>query len=280
MLATEREQVFGVDFSGASTPGGRIWITKGSVTECEGNSDPTLMIESVRSAADRFDVTDRVAVLAELCDFVSERTEAVFGFDFPFGLPHAVLETTDFSTWTEFVEGFKTEFKNEDDDPQKFRQECAKRAGENNPAYVRRETDWQHGGQCPYGNQIQYQTYFGISQLLAPLVTNERITVAPMQCVESGTPVLIETYPAAVFGRLGAYRQGYKNHDGAEDRRERNLTYLETNGSLQICEKCRNRAIASDDALDSLACACGAWRAISTKTVIDPVCSREGWIYI
>ncbi|AUV81211.1 hypothetical protein C2R22_05670 [Salinigranum rubrum] len=243
-MSLTRTHMFGVDFSGSQTPGRSIWIT-----EARYNTGG-FKIESCRSAIDRFNLSSnpsRDTVYNELRDLVRSHPSAVFGFDFPFSLPEPVIGD---NTWPEYLDTLQNYFDNHS--AERFRKNRVGRAESATGArYLRRETDWKYGGQCPYSPQIQYQTLYGQRDLLAPLITKGGARALPLQTRVNKSPWLIEVYPAATLSLLGFYRQGYKNQPKSKERRESNVDGLRNRG-VKINNSIRDICRKSDDAHDSL----------------------------
>jgi hypothetical protein len=274
-MSSARDRIFGVDFSGSQTPGGDIWITE-TVHQSTG-----LEVENCQSAADRFDLpstASRDRIYQKLQSLVTTQPSTVFGFDFPFSLPEPLIDDVD--SWYEHLEEFHRRFGTTSADD--FRKRCVGRAtvkaGES--GYLRRETDWRYGGQCPYQHQIQFQTFYGQRDLLAPLITNDQARGLPMQARDGNLPWLIEVYPAATLGGYGLYRQGYKNRPEASKRRARNIEGFQNQG-ITISDSIANRCRNSDDAHDSLTAAIAAFNALQNDFPEDDTGTDiEGQIYV
>lgn len=157
-------------------------------------------------------------------------------------------ETVDADTWFEFLQSFQSAFqgKNISAFPGEFGVEETSK----------RETDYRFAGQSPFSPQIKYQVFYGIRDVLAPLVLNEEVSVWPLHQLTGTSPTLLEVYPAATFGRLCCYRTGYKGDERAEHRRRYNLDTLERSFNFGLEDP--TTVIDSDNALDSLAAACAA----------------------
>lgn len=241
--------VYGIDFSGSKSPGQKVWITKASLT---GSSEQHLRVHDVRAAADLFSATHRSEVLAELRELIREQDAGVVGLDFPFSLSQSYLPTND---WEEFLEGFAQTFENEEIDafPGRYKSD-----GE-----ARRETDYRYGGQSPVSPQIRYQVFYGLRDILYPLVSDDDVRVLPMQSPDRTKPTVIEVYPAATFGAERLYRIGYKeNSETSRNRRRVNAEALQAHEKLSISTGLIEKAVESDDALDSLCAAFAVSRAI------------------
>jgi predicted nuclease with RNAse H fold len=257
-------RVLGVDFSGATDAGRSVWVTEARHT------DTGLAVTDCYRAADEWGV-DRERVHAGLVDLATDDF-AVVGFDFPFSLPAALLADHCGGTWRGLVEWVSGAGP---DDPDTFASTCRSSARAHTgdgTAALRRETDLRRAALCPYGKRVQHQTFYGIRNVLGPLADRDDVTVAPIQDGD-GTRV-VEVYPAATFGWLGLYREGYKGED--RERRAANLDGLRTCGVDP--GGFREAYETSHDALDSLAAAVSAGRATGDPVRHGP--REEGHIYV
>lgn len=258
-------EVFGVDFSGSKEPGQNIWITNGSVSD---GPDFHLEVRSVASAADLFAVTQREAVFKKLRAFIRGAGGAFLGLDFPLSLSESAVAATD---WASFIEKFTQTFagKNIDSYPGEY--------GEN--GHTKREVDFRFGGQSPMSPLVRYQVFYGLRDLIGPLVVEDAIRVLPMQEHDPTKPALLEVYPAATFGAERLYRTGYK--DTTEESRRRrcvNAKGLQSHPQVSVSDAVVETATQSDDALDSLCAAFAVRRALSEG--LDEAHSVEGHIYV
>jgi len=269
-------RVLGVDFSGAADAGRSIWVTEARHTP------DGLVVDDCYRAADAWGV-DRESAHAGLRERATD--VAVVGLDFPFSLPQALLDEHCGGRWGGFVSWLTADGP---DDPDAFASTCRSSARAHTgdgTAALRRETDLRRAALCPYDTRVQYQTFYGVRDVLGGFVDDPDVTVAPMQegsGGQSGTDDVtdantrvVEVYPAATFGWLGLYREGYKGD--RRDRRATNVDGIETcsvdlNGFREAYE-------TSHDALDSLAAAVSAARSITG----DPARHgprQEGHIYV
>lgn len=249
-----RNKLFGVDFSGSKEPSGSIWITEAKRTSTGFD------VIDCNSASGYLDVpktANRDQVYAQILDLIKKHQTAVFGFDFPFSLPEIILH--DVNSWEEHIETINNRFTQGTADG--FRKVCKGIAMSNSgSSHVRREVDWRYGGQCPYQQQLQYQSYHGQRDLLHPLVVNDEVRVLPMQALDTNLPWLLEVYPAASLSRLELYRQGYKNSPDAKYRREKNIETISQLG-FSLKNSQAKKCVESDDAHDSLIATIGVYRA-------------------
>ncbi|WP_123538741.1 DUF429 domain-containing protein [Halosimplex salinum] len=259
-------RVLGVDFSGASDAGRSIWLTEARHT------GDGLVVDDCYRAADEWG-TDRERAHAGVRRRVTDGF-AVAGLDFPFSLPQALLDEHCGGTWLGLVEWLST---GGPEDPDTFASTCRSTArgytGDGTAA-LRRETDLRRAALCPYGTRVQYQTYYGIRNVLAGLAETPDVSVAPMQSSGRGDTRVVEVYPAATFGWLGLYREGYKG-----DHRQRRSANLE---GIEACSVdvggFRDTYESNHDALDSLAAAVSAGRVTADPPRLGP--REEGHIYV
>jgi len=89
------QAIFGIDFSGAKDAWNKIWIAEGTP-----EGDRIVMSRCFRAR----DLPNSGSLLEDclpaLVNLVKSETNAVFGFDFPFGLPAPLITA---KTWEEFV---------------------------------------------------------------------------------------------------------------------------------------------------------------------------------
>lgn len=267
-----RTRVYGVDFSGAYEAGRKIWITQASACK------DSLYIEQCASAVGLLKIDpEREICLQALCALIAREQEAIFGLDFPFGIPVQLLEVT---SWDDFVRVFPERYPT----PQHFRSACYIAAGGRE---IRRLTDRESGTPwASYNLRLYRQTFYGISAVLAPLVTRGSVSVLPMQSAQADRAWLIEICPAATLKRHDLYMP-YKGREARHRRARRDI--LEairclaparfTNITLQdtiIEEK-------DGDALDSLVAAWATWHVLQQPAKLEdrshPLYVLEGYVY-
>lgn len=270
--------IYGVDFSGAADAGAKTWLAEATV---EDGGD--LRVESVRSLADLAGTTDRDPVLAELVERLQRPTAA--GLDFSFGLP---FEAHDAESWPEFLRWFPGEFA----DPDEMRTRCRERieyrtGGER--SFVGRVTDDQVGGVSPYHPLVAHRTFYGIRNVLGPLVTDGTVTVAPMQERESDAderPTLCEVSPAATLRSLDLPDDRYEGDDVDDresdaERRERIVGGLPEDCALAAPVRAAALEDAGGDALDAVLAAFAAYRATRAEFATDrEYHPAEGYVYV
>ncbi|WP_254273697.1 DUF429 domain-containing protein [Haloarcula marina] len=263
--------VLGVDFSGAAAAGDALWVTEATRT-ADG-----LVVDACYRGTERWG-RDRESTHAGLVERIRTDEIGTVGLDFPFSLPEAVLDAQCDGTWRGFLEWVGG--SDGPTDPGAFSTACRETAervaGKRD---VRRETDARRGALCPYTNRVRSMTYHGARDVLGRLADDSETTVTPMQ--GDGTDaetVVCEVYPAATFGWLGCYREGYKATDGARPRREMNLETVAA-CSVDVADH-RETYLRNHDALDSLAAALSAGRVAdgARPAAVGP--REEGRIYV
>ena len=264
--------VLGVDFSGASEAGRDLWVTEATQT-AQG-----LRIDRCYRAADEWG-RDRESAHAGLAEHLLVEDIRTAGLDFPFSLPQRLLDAECSGSWSGFLEWLADD--GGPSDPRAFSEQCRASAGrltDGESSNLRRETDLQRAGLCPYAPQVMYQTFYGARNVLGPLAAGGDVAVVPMQDDSDAETAVCEMYPAATFGWLGCYREGYKNAAGERDRREANVTALED------CSvdpgRFRETYVENDDALDSLAAAVSAARVDGGARPTPAGTREEGCIYV
>ena len=284
------ETVYGIDFGVGATDAGRsTWLV-----ELDASGD-TPHVVACDPLADRLDCSPaRDTALPALTDFVGSLGDAAVGFDFPFGLPAPLLPDR-VSDWRAFLAWFARETSDPDGsfpDPDGLSDWGTARARESTDgerAYLPRETDQATSAQCAYGFIGKYPTYYGLRDLLVPLVHDPpapRVTVTPAMDhgrADGGAserPLLLETYPAAIHETRAVYRESYKESTAeARDRRVANrdalLGDVDATTDDRVCER-----IADDtdgDALDALAAAVAAYANTRDADGLSPtdVTERE-----
>ncbi|WP_262175657.1 DUF429 domain-containing protein [Haloarcula laminariae] len=260
--------VIGVDFSGASAAGDALWVTEATQTEVG------LHVDDCYRATERWG-RDRESAHAGLVERITAGDVDTAGLDFPFSLPQPLLDARCGGTWRGFLEWVGS--ADGPADPAAFSAVCRDTAEASvDKRDLRRETDARRGALCPYTNRVRSMTYHGARDVLGRLADRADTAVVPMQ--DDAETVVCEVYPAATFGWLGCYREGYKNTDGARARREYNLAAVE-DCSVAVGDH-RGTYLDTHDALDSLAAAVSAARVDGGGRPTTAGTREEGCIYV
>ena len=255
----------GLDFSGARDAGRHTWISQGRA------SHSRLEVWDCRPAAELpGSGAAREVCLPALARWIRELGDCVIGCDFPFSLP---LEVMGRESWETFVSSFARRFPT----PEALRAACRTQEAHER----RRQTDRETRAPFAPGNLRLYrQTYYGIRDVLSPLVQAGTVCVLPFQRPIPGRPWIIEVCPAVTLRRLGLYDRRYK---GLGERRclerQRLLDRLADRG-MQLPERVRKRALedGGGDALDSLVALLTAW-FVRDALAVDAPSVLEGYIY-
>jgi hypothetical protein len=265
-----RNQVIGIDFSGAKNASKKIWLAEGSI---RGNA---LEIDRCSRARDLFDPgNDRTACYRALRTYLARQSDAIVGLDFPFGLP---LKIHRLSSWGKFLVDFTRKF----DRAESFRHYC-KNACENE---VKRETDLLTKTPfSPYNLRIYKQTFYGITEILEPLVRTQQAAVLPMQPPRSGVPWLVEICPASSLKKLNLYFPYKGRGESRLYARKKILQKICKVESLVVKKYEAKKAIIQNqngDAIDSLIAAAATIKALrdienGRNTAVKNM--AEGWVY-
>jgi hypothetical protein len=264
-------QVYGIDFSGAKDAGRRIWIAHGTV---EGDG---LHIHACRRAEELPDSgRDRDRCLAALSTFIAEQRGCAIGLDFPFSLPKPLLDD---GSWEDFVRTLADRYTS----PEAFRRRCFAEAGNRE---LRRRTDNEARTPfSPYNVRLFRQTYYGIRDVLRPLVLDRTVCVLPMQEPMENRPWLLEICPASTLKHKDL-RLSYKGRSEARriNRRLILARLEEWSGSSLSLVRADVEADHGGDALDSLLAAFATYRALCTPERMlpthDDVYVLEGCVYV
>lgn len=277
-------RIYGVDFSAASRAAGEnTWVTSAKVT------DDGIRVTECAPAVDTFGCApDRASAVEALQEFIAGLDgETAVGLDFPFGLPRFLVESVGASTWREFLDWFPGDLGT----PDEFSEWGAARTRahtDSERTYALRTTDESRGAKSPYGFITKYPTYYGLRDVLSPLVREGSIVVPPVDdpIGRKDRPIVLETYPAAILEQRAVYRESYKKATPeARSRRAVNCDALLTDTNARLEDGLRGRIVndAGGDGLDSLAATVAAY--INSRTVEalqgdDPDHRLEARIYV
>lgn len=261
-------RILGVDFSGASDAGHKIWIA-------EGRSDNKGALKLVSCIA-AIDLPDSGKAPSEaipaLARYIASLGEAHVGCDFPFSLPRDLVSAR---TWHSFALRYAADFVNADS----FRAVMRSRP---EAAAYKRVTD--RAARTPFNAhniRLYRQTWWGIAGVLRPLVQAGLAVIRPQQKLRAGKPVLLEVCPASTLKSIKLY-PSYKGR-GAQPRKARQRIFdgLIDRGALATPDR-RMRALLLDneggDALDAVIGAIATSRA-DLNAEPDAFQRLEGRVY-
>lgn len=263
-------KVYGIDFSGAQEAGKKIWIAAAQI------HNSSLQIKDCRPIKDIFGSKDLYNSLTALYDFIVKE-KAVFGLDFPFGLPRELVNE---KGWKKFVCAFPNLFNT----PEHFKDFCFTASGHKE---LKRITDKESLTPfSPYNLKMFRQTYYGIGYILSPLVFNDLAYILPMQKPNQDKPWIIEICPASTL-KLEKLYISYKG-SSLDKRMARDfiIEQIEKRSPLIIQDHSLRLRILGDtegDALDSVIAAFATFRAIQNpKHFISKnhAYKIEGYVYV
>jgi len=256
----------GLDFSGARDAGRHAWVSQGrrrlrrlEVWDCR----PVAELPGSGVGRD--------VCLPALAHWISQRGQCLIGCDFPFSLPR---EVTGGEGWETLVRAFLRRFPT----PEEMRSACHDQSGRER----RRQTDRESRAPLAPGNLRLYrQTYYGIRDVLSPLIRAGAASVLPFQRPSRGRPWLIEVCPAVTLRRLGLHNWHYKGPEERQRLERRRLLELVQELGMQLPARVCERALhdAGGDALDSLIALYTAW-AVRNALEVEPPLATEGHIYV
>ena len=270
-------RIYGVDFSAdRDRAGEETWVAEGVV-------ENGLRVVETAPATDWLGVDRRRAdALPALTRFLGRRGGGTaVGLDFPFGLPSQVTAA---ESWREFLRNFPSWA----DDPTDLARESETRArlnGGGDVTQLLRATEEPLGALSPYNERLRTETFYGIRDVLRPLILADAVRAVPMQGVDLTRPVLLEVYPTGTLERLDAHDLRYVgNGEDARDRRAANLHLLETVG-VTVTDSVRGTAMEDDagGALGAVVSAVAAYqhtRNCADLKTDDRTRAVEGHIYV
>lgn len=264
--------VYGIDFSGSKDACKKIWICQ-SITTDEG-----LEVQECWNIKEKYGKISLNSSLEKLTELIASSPETVFGLDFPFGLPECLLCE---NKWESFVKRFHEQYK----DPAQFYDDSHSKV-KNEP---RRLTDIDAKSPwSPIFNYLHKQTYYGIKNVLYPLIWNNSVNIHPMQSLEQSKPWVIEICPSSTlkFENLNcSYKKKGKKAKESENNRKFILQRLvEKRLITDISPEAWVSAVddKEGDALDSIIAAVATYRALKKNFSIPcrELYKLEGHIYV
>jgi hypothetical protein len=250
-LANERPFVYGVDFSGARDAGNRIWIARGVI-----KGDVLIIRGCFRAQEVPGSGKERERSFKALRAFITAQKHGIFGMDFPFGIPSPLVKQ---HSWEEFVSSFDGTYRG----PNEFRTMCMLASSGRE---LKRRTDMDTQTPfSPYNLRVYRQTYFGIRDVLRPLIKDATASVVPMQKPLPDKAWIVEICPASTLKREHL-RLSYKGK-GKQRKAARAviLEAIEKTGFLTVEEPSLRSGILgnpSGDAIDSVIAAFATFRAL------------------
>lgn len=269
--AGNKRRIFGVDFSGAKDAGRKIWITEAAV------QDGVLTLSACYPVCELVPDKNkgREVGLEALCRLILSNPCSVFGMDFPFSLPEKLLSAKE---WTAFISDFLSEYRSVDDFRKRMRETGGKKE-------LKRLTDIEVKAPFSiYNLRIYRQTYFGIRDVLRPLVISEKVCAVPMQKPDKDRPWLMEICPASTLKKEGLYI-GYKGNTPQDEEKRSYITERFIEKGISVPEDIRLRIVKNKDgdALDSFIAAYAAYSSVlklgSIIRDLPGIYLREGYTF-
>jgi hypothetical protein len=278
--------IYGVDFSGAKLAGRNIWVAR--LERRPGVPKGRLYALAELECVERTCGTaERAAAIAHLVDRIASSDGALWAMDFPFGLPVEVLEPG--ARWPQQIR-FLRQWGG---DAYGVGLECLDRARKlGGPLHIRRLTD--HEARTPfdcYHYRIIYQYFYGVRDVLGPLVSTRGTAILPFQYgrLPTARRVVVEACPGSTLKRLGLPHQNYKQPAGGPltptRRRTRRaiLDHLSRHVSVSPGQHRVMMRNGGGDALDAVIAAVGAhaaWTTADHRSIArHPRYPREGRLF-
>lgn len=273
-------RVVGIDFSGARQAGENLWCARATIRE-----DSTLELDRLERPADQLAATDRDLVYAHLRSEIASCDQALFGIDFPFGLPIEL----GWSSWDEVRKAIR-EWPG---DAMSFGRHCCERAmAVTGRMHIRRTTDidTRTPFDC-YHYRIVHQMFYGIRDVLDALSLDPATCIMPFQAskLDRARRVVVEACPGSTLRRLGLPFNRYKQTGSGPMDRKRRATREKIldglRGMIEVSEPDRKQILSNrgGDALDAVIAAVGtwdAWRRTDVSVIQShPRYPHEGMVY-
>ena len=290
--------IHGVDFSGAAKAGQFIWIAR-----CEPTGDavamprrdapnaastralPRLRLASLDRLEDLVGTPARDACLAWLLDAIRASRDALWGIDFPFGLPVEL----GWRTWPAQLDALRAWA----DGANAFGRRCCDLSlAETGRMHVRRDTDRETRTpfDC-YHYRIIHQTFHGMRELMVPLRADAATCVLPFEidALAAADRVVAEACPGSTLRRLALPYNRYKQAAPgriAASRVKTRHAILDGIAPLVEVDAAAQKVILRNpggDALDAVLAAVGvwfAWRGFDADAIArHPRYRHEGLVF-
>ena len=251
-------RVLGVDFSGEKNAGNKIWIAEGVISTNGIEIESCLPARELPGGA-----SNRSSAMRALVEHLSKQSGALAGLDFPFSLPARLIRE---QNWKDFISRFPQCYPS----PEFFRSNCTLFG---DGCEIKRRTDVE--ARVPfsaYNLRLYRQTYWGIRDVLYPLIAEDAVRVIPIQTPCVCKPLVAEICPASILKREGLYRSYKGPGKNLRETREFIVEQLINRRAMEWPGESILRKILDDtggDVLDSVIAAIGAARVIR-----DPDCMR------
>jgi hypothetical protein len=261
-------RILGVDFSGASDAGRKIWIAEGRVSD-GGAFELTSCVTAMDLPGGGVRPEQAVPALAR---HVTTLSNARVGCDFPFSLPRDLVTAR---TWKSFALRYAADFVDADS----FRAIMRSR---HSAIEHKRMADRIAGTPFnSYNLRLYRQTWWGIAGLLDPLVRAGRAIVRPQQRWVDGKPALIEVCAACTLKSIDLY-PAYKGREPAHRKaRNRILEHFIDRGALAAPVRRMRQLLLDNEGGDALDAVIGAVATARADLAREPDSFQrlEGRVY-
>jgi hypothetical protein len=261
-------RILGVDFSGASDAGRKIWVAEGRLSDT-GALELMDCVPAMDLPGGGVRPEQAVSALAR---YVAAFGDARVGCDFPFSLPRELVTAR---TWRSFALRYAAEFADADT----FR---AVMRARHNAIEHKRMTDRIAGTPFnSYNLRLYRQTWWGITGLLGPLLRSAAAIVRPQQALVQDRPVLIEVCAACTLKSIEVYPPYKGKAPEHRKARKRILDHFIARGALAAPSRRMCRLLLDNeggDALDAVIGAVATARADLNKEP-DKYQRLEGRVY-
>jgi hypothetical protein len=238
-------RILGVDFSGASDAGRKIWVAEGRLST-SGALELTRCVPAMDLPGGGVAPEQAVPALAR---HVAKLDDARVGCDFPFSLPRNIIATR---TWKSFALRYAAEFA----DAESFRSIMRSR---HDAIEHKRMTDRIAGTPFnSYNLRLYRQTWWGITGVVSPLVRAGRAIVRPQQRLTAGKPTLIEVCAACTLKSINLYPPYKGKAPEHRKARKRILDHLIDRGALTVSARRTRRLLLDNEGGDALDAVIGA----------------------
>lgn len=272
--------ILGVDFSGAAEAGRNAWIA-----DCAREGRSRLRLKRLNSIERLCGASKREVALPWLVQAIRDSKDALWGIDFPFGLPIELGwpdwpdQLAAVAAWTGTTNAFGV----------RCCELAMKAVGK---LHTRRDTDRETRTpfDC-YHYRIIYQTVHGMRDVLAPLRDDPSTCVLPFDIgtIANAKRIVAEACPGSTLRRLALphnrYKQSKPGRVAAKYKRVRERILEGLMPFVEI-EADQRRTILNNpggDALDAVIAAVGAWRAWReldpAAMAAHPRYTREGFVF-
>lgn len=261
-------RILGVDFSGASDAGRKIWIAEG-----RRSARGAFVLASCIPAIDLpGSGAAPASAVPALVRHIAGLGAARVGCDFPFSLPKNQLNAR---TWRSFALGYGERYPDADSFRAAFRTQPE-------AAEFKRLTD--RTAKTPFNAhnlRLYRQTWWGIAGVLGPLARKGAAIIHPQQALRPGKPALIEVCPASTLKSIGLY-PSYKGR-GIPYRkaRQRILDGLEERDALAAPSASLRQLLLDNDGGDALDAVIAAVATAQADLTVAPDALQrlEGRVY-